>query len=108
MRPPLLARGYARTPRIRDPAKESASRRAANRSPPASHTPIAATMTSPTLNHRGMPGDVSSYSDAIASTGLLDDLLGELAELLAQRVEVEAQRREHDAVDAVVRKATHA
>src|SRR5947209_3731874 len=65
-------------------------------------------MTSPTLNHNGMPGGLSSYSDAIASTDLLDDLLGESAELLAQRLEVEAQRRQHDAVDAVVREATDA
>src|SRR5690349_19701619 len=65
-------------------------------------------MTSPTLNHNGMPGEVSSYSDAIASADLLDDLLGEAAELLAQRVEIEAERREDDAVDAVVREATDA
>src|SRR3989440_12743439 len=65
-------------------------------------------MTSPTLNHNGMAGGLSSYSDAIASTDLLDDLLGETAELVAQGLEVEAQRRQHDAIDPVVREATDA
>src|SRR5947208_920926 len=45
-------------------------------------------MTSPTLNHSGMPGGLSSYSYAIASTDLLDDLLGETAELPADRLDV--------------------
>src|SRR2546421_11967368 len=65
-------------------------------------------MTSPTLNHNGMAGGLWSYSDAIASTDLLDDLLGETAELLAQGLEVEAQRRQHDAIDPVVREAADA
>src|SRR6266511_2863775 len=73
----------------------------------ASHTAIAATMTSPTLNHNGMPGELS-YSDAIASACLLDDLLAEPTELVTQRVEIPAQGREHDSVDAVVGEPTDA
>src|SRR5258705_8870680 len=76
--------------------------------PTASHTPSATTMTSPTLNHSGMPGGLSPYSEATGSADLLDDLLGEPTELLAQRIEVEPERWERDAVDAEVGEALDA